>query len=76
MKKRGGFRMRMIKETLRVEGMSCNHCANAVTGALKELAAEATVDLKAGTVTVAYDESRANMEQIKAAIEEQGYDVI
>jgi copper chaperone len=60
---------------LTVEGMSCNHCVNAVEGALKKIGATGKVDLSNKQVTVEYDESKLSLESIKAAIEDQGYDV-
>lgn len=61
--------------TLQVEGMSCQHCVNSVEGALKQLGADAKVDLPNQSVAVSFDESQVTVEQIKEAIEEQGYDV-
>lgn len=56
--------------------MSCGHCVSAVEGALKELGASGQVDLAAKTVTVQYDESKLQLDAIKAAIEDQGYEVV
>ncbi len=67
-----------MKETIiKVEGMSCQHCVKAVTGALQALpgVAEAKVDLEAGTAAVTYDENKVSPEAMKAAILDQGYDV-
>ncbi|WP_172253520.1 copper ion binding protein [Saccharibacillus deserti] len=66
----------MQTTTLNVEGMSCNHCVQAVEGAVKEAGAEGKVDLGAKTVDISYDESAVNLDTIKAAIEDQGYDVV
>lgn len=66
----------MEQVTIKVEGMSCMHCVNSIEGALKEQNIEGHVDLKAGTVSVNYDASKFNLDQIKAIIEEQGYDVV
>ncbi|WP_172195691.1 copper ion binding protein [Saccharibacillus qingshengii] len=66
----------MQTTTLNVEGMSCNHCVQAVEGAVKEVGAEGKVDLGAKTVDISYDESAVNLDTIKAAIEDQGYDVV
>ncbi|WP_372630036.1 cation transporter [Cohnella sp.] len=65
----------MAKTILKVEGMSCQHCVNSVEGALKEIGAEGTVDLRSGSVEVTYNESSTTVDKIKAAIEDQGYDV-
>jgi len=66
----------MTNITLKVEGMSCQHCVNSIEGALKEIGAEGKVDLKSYTVQVAYDESKLTFEVVKEAIEEQGYEVV
>ncbi|QTH45027.1 heavy-metal-associated domain-containing protein [Cohnella sp. LGH] len=65
----------MATTTLKVEGMSCQHCVNSVEGVLKEIGAEGKVDLKNGSVEVSYNEGSTTIEKIKAAIEDQGYDV-
>ncbi|MFC3797677.1 cation transporter [Cohnella sp. GCM10012308] len=65
-----------MNATLKVEGMSCGHCVNSVEGALKQLGAEAKVDLAAGSVAVSYDESKLGLADIKTAIEDQGYEVV
>ncbi|CAG5081484.1 Copper ion binding protein, CopZ [Thermobacillus xylanilyticus] len=66
----------MTKVTLKVEGMSCGHCVNAVETAVKQAGAVGTVDLASGTVTIEYDENAVTLEQLKQAIEDQGYDVV
>lgn len=65
----------MSSVILKVEGMSCHHCVNAVEKAMKELGAEGKVSLAERIVEVNYDESKLSVEAIKEAIEEQGYDV-
>ncbi|ENQ3081099.1 copper chaperone CopZ [Bacillus multifaciens] len=63
--------------TLNVQGMTCNHCKMAVTNALSELAGvqQVEVNLQEGTVNVEYDEAKVDVEKMKEAIEDQGYDV-
>lgn len=67
-----------IKTTvLHVSGMSCNHCVSAVkkaASALKGVTA-VDVDLAAGTATIQHDPEVATLGALRAAIEEQGYDV-
>lgn len=67
----------MEKATLKVDGMSCEHCVKAVTKAVGALPGigGVEVDLKAGTVTVEHDPRLSSLDVIKAEIEEQGYDV-
>ncbi|CAN7185073.1 cation transporter [Pseudoduganella sp. LjRoot289] len=59
---------------LQVEEMSCGHCVASVTGAVKALDAQATVqvDLAGKQVTVA---SSATLEAVKAAIAGAGFPV-
>jgi copper chaperone len=64
------------KLTLKVEGMSCNHCVNAVETAVKSLGASAKVDLSAKSVAIEFDAAKTTLGAIKEAIEEQGYDVL
>lgn len=63
--------------TLQVQGMTCNHCKMAVTNALQELEGVSRVEVHfdKGTVDVDYDETKVSLDQLKEAIEEQGYDV-
>ncbi|EZP76763.1 copper ion binding protein [Parageobacillus genomosp. 1] len=63
--------------TLQVQGMTCNHCKMAVTNALQEIEGvnRVEVHLEKGTVDVDYDETKVSLNQLKEAIEEQGYDV-
>ncbi|KRE99837.1 copper resistance protein CopZ [Paenibacillus sp. Soil766] len=65
----------MSNVTLKVAGMSCNHCVNSVEGALKTIGATGKVDLASGTVHVEFDETKLTQDAIKEAIEDQGYDV-
>ena len=60
---------------LQIEGMSCSHCVGAVTKAVKQVDAGATVDIDLASKTVKVASSGA-LEQIKAAIAEAGYDVV
>jgi copper chaperone len=65
------------KTNLHVEGMSCQHCVNSVTkavGALKGVA-DVVVDLQNKKVAVAYDSQLVTLQNIKEAIEDQGYEV-
>lgn len=68
----------MEKKMINVEGMSCEHCVNAITKAVKALPgiAKVAVDLEAKSVAVEYDSGKTSLDKIKAEIEEQGYDVL
>ncbi len=60
---------------LKVEGMSCGHCAKTIENALKGIGADGSVDLSGKTVTVTYDENKTGPESIRNAIEDCGYTV-
>jgi len=68
----------MKTEVIKVKGMSCSHCERAVNGAVREI--EGVIDVKAnaeaGTAEVTFDENSVALDIIKAAIEEEGYDVV
>lgn len=57
---------------LKVEGMNCNHCISKVTKAIKEIDANAKVDvdLKSGKVRV---ESTSDLADIRSAVIDAGY---
>jgi len=67
----------MEKKTLKVEGMSCEHCAKAVTEAVSGLSglAKVKVDLKGASVSFEFDPAKAGLKEIEAAIVEAGYSV-
>ncbi|WP_199622586.1 copper ion binding protein [Paenibacillus alkalitolerans] len=62
--------------TLDVRGMSCSHCVNAIERALKEIGGvkSVDVDLKGGKVTVSYND--VELDKVKHAIEDAGYEVV
>jgi copper chaperone len=65
------------KITLKVEGMSCNHCVQAMEKAVCEAGGtDATVDLAGKTITISYDKTKVTPNRLKKAIEEQGYDIV
>jgi copper chaperone len=61
--------------TLRIEGMTCEHCVRAVTRALEgtDGVSRAKVDLQEGSARVEYDESRTSPQQLAKAVMEEGY---
>ncbi|WP_174733011.1 copper chaperone CopZ [Mesobacillus harenae] len=67
----------MEKTILNVSGMTCGHCEKAVKNALMGVdgVASVTVNLKDGKTEVEYDAEKANVSQLKEAVEDQGYDV-
>jgi copper chaperone len=65
----------MAEATIKIEGMSCEHCVMRVKKAFETLGGIAGLDVKIGTARVTYDESRVKQEDFVAAIEAAGYKV-
>jgi copper chaperone len=67
----------MEKKTLKVDGMSCEHCVKAVNNALAGIAGvtDIVVSLKEGTASFSHDPAVVPLETIRAAITEEGYEV-
>jgi Copper chaperone len=66
----------MQEETIEIEGMSCNHCVQAVETALRSLAGVEVRRVEVGRATVAYDPTTVNRAQITAAVEDAGFHVV
>lgn len=62
--------------TVKVKGMSCNHCVAAVQNALKEVQGvnEVSVSLDAGEVAISHSVP-VNMNVIRERIEDAGYEL-
>ncbi|MCX6402452.1 MAG: cation transporter [Actinobacteria bacterium] len=67
----------MSTTEIKVLGMTCDHCVNSVTEELTAIASVTGVDvvLESGKVTIQSD-SELSHEDVVAAIEEAGYEVI
>lgn len=67
----------MAKVEIVVGGMSCGMCQSAVQEALSgvEGVSEAAVDLEGGRAAVVFDEGVTNLDALRAAIEDTGFDV-
>jgi copper ion binding protein len=63
--------------TFQVEGMTCDHCRNAVTTEVSAVPGvqAVTVDVEAGTVTVSADQP-VDQSDIAAAVDEAGYTLL
>ena len=65
-----------MKKKILVEGMSCSHCVNHVSEALKDIGAtdvEVSLERKLASAEIA---DNITDEAIKLAIEDAGYDVV
>ncbi len=63
---------------LGVGGMSCQGCVKNVTGVLQALPGvkSVTVSLEAGKAHLVYDESALGLDELKAAVENAGFDAL
>jgi copper ion binding protein len=66
----------MSETTLKIEGMSCQHCVRRVKKAVSALAGVKDAQVEVGSARVAYDETRLKKEDLKRAVEEAGYKVV
>jgi copper chaperone len=66
-----------VTETVKIEGMSCEHCVAAVKKAVGGLDGVKSVEvsLEKGQAVVGFDNAVVGHSAIKDAIEDQGYDV-
>jgi copper ion binding protein len=66
----------MAQATLKVRGMSCNHCVHAVTTALEAApgVTRAQVDLQQGRAVIDYDESRVTPRELASVVMDEGYE--
>ncbi|KKI62721.1 MULTISPECIES: copper ion binding protein [Staphylococcus] len=67
----------MQQVTLNVQGMTCGSCVNKVEGRVGKLTGVESVKihLSEGAVDVKFNESIVELEEIKAAIKDTGYEV-
>ncbi|HUL01199.1 MAG TPA: copper ion binding protein [Nitrospirota bacterium] len=68
----------MSKTSLKIQGMTCNHCVMRVTKALKAIPGvrEAQVDLQKAEAIVSYDESQVTLNDFSEAVVNAGYKVV
>lgn len=64
-----------MKKKILIEGMSCEHCVGHVKEALENLDKVTSVDVSLENKCAIVETSNSD-EELKAAIEEEGYDVV
>jgi len=67
----------MDKITLKINGMTCEHCVRAVASAISGIPgiSDVSVNLKDGSASFGCDPEKVGLEAVKAAIIEEGYTV-
>ncbi|MHB8846010.1 MAG: heavy-metal-associated domain-containing protein [Nitrospirota bacterium] len=68
----------MATTTLKVQGMTCNHCVMRVAKALKAVPGvqDAKVDLNKAEAVVTYDEGKVSADQFPSVVSDAGYKVV
>lgn len=68
----------MATTTLKIQGMTCNHCVMRVAKALKGTAGvqDAQVDLQKGQAVVTYDDTKVALDKLSFVVVEAGYKVV
>jgi copper chaperone len=66
----------MAIATLKVSGMTCEHCVRAVVDALEGQpgVTRADVNLPGGSATVEYDEALVSPAELASVVSEEGYE--
>ena len=68
--------MDIKKETLQIEGMSCNHCVASVKNALQSEAGVEVGSVEIGKAEVSYNPNQITHAQLVTAIEDIGFEVV
>ena len=68
----------MATTTLKIQGMTCNHCVMRVAKALKAVPGvqDAQVDLQKAEAAVTYDDTKVSLDKLSFAVVEAGYKVV
>jgi copper chaperone len=64
-----------MKKTIKIDGMSCNHCVMSVKKNLSKLDLK-EFKVEIGSAQIEFDESEVNEDEIVKSIEEAGYKVV
>ncbi len=67
----------MASSTYAVQGMTCDHCAGAVTAEVRKIEGvqDVSVDVAGGTVTITSDQD-LSADAVSEAVDEAGYEVV
>lgn len=66
----------MAETTLKIEGMSCQHCVMRVKKAVEGLGGVSKSEVNVGSAQVVYDDSKVRKEDIEAAVQKAGFTVV
>ncbi len=66
----------MAEISLKIEGMSCQHCVMRVKKAVDAVEGVISSEVEIGSAKITYDENKTDREKITKAINETGYKVV
>ena len=66
----------MSEISLKIDGMSCQHCVASVKKALDSMEGISSSEVAVGTAKVVYDDLKTNREIITNVIQNAGYKVV
>ncbi|NOX20529.1 MAG: heavy-metal-associated domain-containing protein [Nitrospirae bacterium] len=65
----------MAEVTIKIDGMSCQHCVMRVKKAIDAVDGVSSSEVEVGSAKVVFDDSKTTEDAIKAAITQAGYKV-
>ncbi len=66
----------MERLDLKISGMSCGHCVNAVTSALEKIDGVKVESVTVGAASISFDPEVTDARQVRSAIEDAGYEAL
>jgi copper chaperone len=66
----------MVETELRIEGMNCQHCVMSLKKELEKIWGLEIRDVRVGSASIAYDESKVNPARVNDAIVNAGFRVL
>jgi copper chaperone len=65
----------MAEAKIKIDGMSCQHCVQAVKKALCEVTGVDSTEVEIGSANVRYDDAKTTQKDLEAAVEKAGFSV-
>ena len=66
----------MADTTLKIDGMTCQHCVMSVKKAIDSVSGVSSSDVSIGSAKIAYDENATDKEAFVSAIQNAGYKIV
>ncbi len=66
----------MSGTTIKIDGMSCQHCVMSVKQAVEAIDGVTSAEVTVGAAVVTFDESKVNKDAIEQAVQKAGYTVV